>query len=199
MKRGFVLIALALPLAACISILPKQAPPPLVYALTAAEPGGAATENVKPIVIAVESPTAPRTLSGTDIVWVKHGRLAAIAGASWDGRTPDLLQTVLIHTIDRAGAARGAVVAGSARADAEIGWDLINFAVMENGALEARFTAHVNLLAARDRHLISSLEIDERAPLNDRSSSAAAAALQEAARAGAAKIAAWAAAQTPAP
>ena len=201
MKLSFVLLAamVTAPLGGCISLLPKPPPAPKVYTLEAGPPPQAPAGAAKQIVIAVAQPDPPRALSGADIAWMKDGRIAYVDGAQWAGRGPDLLQALLVHTIDRSGGVRGAVRAGEGRADSEITWDLITFGVVENGAPQARFVAQAKLFGARSRALIATLEVDESAPLSGRSSAAAAQALQEASRRAAAKIAAWAVANTPEP
>jgi ABC-type uncharacterized transport system auxiliary subunit len=204
-RASYVLIAAirAAPLGGCVSLLPKPAPAPRIYTLEAAAPQSASQSApavaAKNVVIGVAEPDPPRALSGADIVWAKNGQISYIDGAQWAGRGPDLLQSLLIHTIDRSGLARGAVRAGEARADSEVRWDLLAFGVTEDGAAEARIAARVNLFTARTRELAASMEVDERAPLRGRSSAAAAEALQQAARQAADKIAAWAVANTPAP
>ena len=194
----FALLALSMPLAGCISVLPKPPPAPLVFPLAAAD-APAPSVAASPIVIAVERPGTPRALSGADIVWMKDGHIAYIDGVTWDGRAPDQLQTLLVRTIDRSGGAKGAVRAGEGHADSILSLDLAEFGIVEDGGLEARFTGHANLFTPRDRRLIAALEINEHEPLKDRSSSAAAAALQGVARTAATKLATWAAAQTPLP
>ncbi len=202
--RAFLALAalaamFAAPLGGCISLLPKPAPAPRIYTLEAAAGQTEAQDRAKTVVIAVAQPDPPHALSGSDIVWAKDGQIAYIEGAQWAGRGPDLLQALLVHTIDRSGLARGAVRAGEGRADSEVRWDLLAFGVNEDGVAEARLAARVNLFTARTRDLTASMEVDERVDLKGRSSAAAAEALQQAARQAAAKIAAWAVANTPAP
>jgi ABC-type uncharacterized transport system auxiliary subunit len=194
-----VLIALVLaPLAGCIRLLPKPPPPPLIYPLEAAPaPAAPVAQAPRDIVIAVAAPDATRALSGSDIAWRRGGALAYIEGAAWEGRNVDLLQTLLVHTIDRRGLATGAVRTGEGRADVEIRWDLTAFEIVEDGGLEARLQASVKLLNARTRVLLASSEIDERAPVADRAAGVAARSLEEVARRAAARIADWAVAQAP--
>jgi ABC-type uncharacterized transport system auxiliary subunit len=197
MKLALVALALVPFVSGCISLLPKAPPPPRIYSMEAAPPVATKFAS-KPVVIAVGQPSTSRALAGSDIAWSKDGQLAYVGGATWAGRGPDLLQTVLVHTIDRSGLVTGAVRSGEGRADSEIGWDVVTFGVVEEGGvLEGRLIARAKLFGARDRMLLSALEIDERAALRDRSTTAGAAALEQAARNASVKIAEWAARNTP--
>jgi cholesterol transport system auxiliary component len=182
----------------CIRLLPKPPPPPLLYPLEAApESDQSAAAMPKNVVISVAEPDAPRSLDGSDIAWRKEGALAYVDGVSWEGNDLTLLQTLLVHTIDRRGEVRGAVRSGEGSANVQLRWDLIAFEVEEDGALEARLQTNVKLFDARTRRLIVQREFDERAPLANRSSAAAARALQAVARSAAAKISQWAALESP--
>jgi ABC-type uncharacterized transport system auxiliary subunit len=194
MSSRFLLLAPTLLFASgcSIGLLPKPAPAPIVYSLEAA-PRGQAAElprmAPKNITVAVAEPTATRALTGRDISWRKDGALAYVEGANWEARNTDLLQTLLIDTIDRQGAVRGAIRAGDGSANVELHWDVAAFEVDEDHGLQAVFRTTVKLFDARTRQLIMTNEFDETAPLSDRSARIAAVALETAARAAAATIA----------
>jgi ABC-type uncharacterized transport system auxiliary subunit len=184
-----------------IGLLPKPAPAPTVYSLEAASRGANAEGRgvSKNIVVAVAEPTATRALAGRDIPWRKDGALAYVEGANWEERNTDLLQTLLVDTIDRQGGMRGAIRSGDGSANVELHWDVAAFEIDEDHGLQAVFRTTVKLFDARTRQLISSMEFDETAPLSDRSARIAAAALETAARSASARIAGWIAQTAPEP
>jgi ABC-type uncharacterized transport system auxiliary subunit len=184
-----------------IGLLPKPAPAPIVYSLEAAPRGAMAAAKMSPknITVAVAEPTATRALTGRDIPWRKDGALAYVEGANWEARNTDLLQTLLIDTIDRNGGVRGAIRSGDGSANVELRWDVAAFEVDEDHGLQAVFRTTVKLFDARTRQLIMTNEFDETAPLSDRSARVAAIALETAARAAALRIAAWTAQNAPEP
>jgi ABC-type uncharacterized transport system auxiliary subunit len=169
----------------------------MLYGLDAAPAGQLPNYPPKNTVISVAVPDAPRALSSADLAWRRDGVLAYVEEASWQGRNLDLLQTLLVHTFDRGGKVRGAVRAGEGGSNAEIRWDLIAFEVVEGASLEARFQANVKLFETRTRRLMAQREFTEAVPMSDRSTGAAARALEQAARNAASKIADWTAAEAP--
>ncbi|MEJ0023611.1 MAG: ABC-type transport auxiliary lipoprotein family protein [Alphaproteobacteria bacterium] len=203
MQPRFLLLAPALLLtSACsIGLLPKPKPAPIVYSLEAAPRGQVDTAQIAPknVTVAVAEPTATRALTGRDISWRKDGALAYVEGASWEARNTDLLQTLLVDTIDRHGGVRGAIRAGDGSANVELHWDIAAFEVDEDHGLQAVFRTTVKLFDARTRQLIMTKEFDETSPLSDRSARIAAAALEAASRAAAEKIADWTAVNAPEP
>lgn len=192
------MLAAAMATSGCIRLLPKPPPPPLIYALEAA-PAPAQTSSAAPknVIVGVAQPDASRALSSSDIAWRKDGALAYVEGAVWEGRNLELLQTLLMRTIDRGDDVRGAVRVGEGSSNVDIRWDLNTFEIEETAALSAHMQTSVKLFESRTRRLISSQEFDERVPLGDRSSGAAARALETAARNVAGKIAMWVAQEAP--
>ncbi len=203
MQLRFSLLAPALLIASgcSVGLLPKPAPAPIVYSLEAAPRGAMAAALMAPknIVVAVAEPSATRALTGRDISWRKDGALAYVEGANWEARNTDLLQTLLIDTIDRHGGVRGAIRSGDGSANVELRWDVAAFEVDEDHGLQAVFRTVVKLFDARTRQLITTMEFDETAPLSDRSARVAAVALETAARAAARRIADWTAQNAPEP
>jgi len=185
--KPLTMAAAALCLAGCISLLPEPPPPSAIYSLRAGpvEPLGGAP---KPLVLAVAEPTAPRSVSGADIVWRRDSTIAFMEGAVWDGAAPDLLQAMLVDVMDRRCGVRAVV-----RADAEVRWDILAFEVVEDGSrLEARIETVAQLLTLRDRMVVAHARFDATAPISSRSGRAAAAALERVATEAAIKTADWA-------
>jgi ABC-type uncharacterized transport system auxiliary subunit len=192
-------VLLTLGASACVHVFPEPPPAPTIFSLEAAPAGPAPSAAPKDVVIAVATPNATAAQSGNDIAWRTNGTLAFVEGASWEGRKLDLLQTLLIRTIDRRGASRGAAPSGEGVANAEIRWDLIAFEIREAGDLKAHMQVSAKVFDARTRRLIAAREFEENVPIQGRSTAAAAQALEQVARQAAAKIADWAVAQTPEP
>jgi ABC-type uncharacterized transport system auxiliary subunit len=199
MRQIAVAVLLALSASACVNLLPEPPPAPTIFALDAA-PAGAPTQGLpKDVVISVATPAATTAMSGNDIAWRTNGTLSFVDGASWEGRKLDLLQNLLVHTIDRRGGARGAVRSGEGTANAELRWDLIAFEVLEAGDLAAHMHVYAKVFDSRTRRLISAREFEEKVPMSGRSMAVAARALEQTAQQMAAKIADWAVDAAPTP
>jgi ABC-type uncharacterized transport system auxiliary subunit len=199
MRQIAVAVLLALGASACVHIFPEPPPAPTIFSLVAAPAGPASSAIPKDVVISVATPTATSALSGNDIAWRTNGTLAFVEGASWEGRKLDLLQNLLVHTIDRRGTARGAVRYGEGSSNAEIRWDLMAFEVVEAGDLKAHMQVSAKLFDARTRRLIAAREFEENVPMSGRSMAVAAAALEQVAQQAAAKITDWAVDAAPTP
>ncbi len=201
MKRlaGLAAIA-ALALGGCVSLLPKPPPPPAIYSLRA----GAVERMAGPpkdLVIGVTAPEAPRSVAGADIVWRTGPQIAFMERAAWDGSAPELLQDMLVDTMDRRGGVRAVTRAGGGvRSDANLTWDVLTFEVLEaDGKLEARIEVVARLIDLRTRAITVVQRFNANAPISARSGRAAAAALERAAGAATLQIADWAIAQAEAP
>jgi ABC-type uncharacterized transport system auxiliary subunit len=191
MIARFVVLAPLL-CAACVAVLPEPPPPARIYRLTATDTPTRAAVPVA-LVVAVAPPFATRMTAGTDIVWRRDGELAVMDRGAWDGAAVDLLQTLLVDTIDRSGAVRSAVRVGDgARADLEPRWDVERFEVEETGSsLTAHFAVNARVIDTRTRQVLEDYRTQTSAPIGDRSGRVAAAALEQAARAGAEALAVW--------
>ncbi len=190
MMRALVLVTPAL-LGGCISLLPAPPPPPRIFVLEAGPVAPAQQARVD-AVIAVSAPTGERSILGPDLVWRSGDELAFVAQTQWSNRAEPALQSLLVETLARQGRFRAATRAGEARADYEIRWDVQDFEI-DGAAMSARFVADVRLVDVRGRRILEQRMISAEAPLSDRSSSVAAQALAQAARAGAGEIAGFAA------
>ncbi|MDX2234964.1 MAG: ABC-type transport auxiliary lipoprotein family protein [Hyphomonadaceae bacterium] len=180
-------------LGGCISLLPDPPPPAAIYSLRAGEVARQAAP-AKDVVIGVSEPVAPRSAAGADIVWRTGPQIAFMERAAWDGAAPDLLQDMLIDTIERRGGARAVVRMGAGvRSDVSVQWDVLAFEVVEGeGPLEASIALSVRLVDMRTRAITRVERFSARAPISQRSGRAAAAALERAAGDAMVKIADWA-------
>lgn len=187
-------------LSGCISLLPKPPPPAMIYTLRAGEVERV-TAEVKPIVLSVSEPSAPRSVAGADIVWRTGASIAFMDKGAWDGTAPDLLQDMLIDVIDRRGAVRAVVrTGGGVRADADVRWDVQTFEIVEDGSkLDAEIVVAAKLVDLRTRTLMADERFEAHAPISSRSGRAAAAAMERAARDVSLQIANWAAEKAPVP
>ena len=190
MKRALILAA-ALALCGCISLLPKAPPPPRTFMLSA---GDVARAPGAPIdaVIAVAEPTGERALLGADMVWSTGNEVAYVGHTQWSDHAGDALQAMLVETLSRQGRFRAAGRTGEASAQYEIRWEVLNFQI-DNASMSARLRADVKLTQAPGRQVIAQEIIEASAPVADRSQTSAAAALTQAAREGTARIALFAA------
>lgn len=191
MKRASILLPVLM-LGGCISLLPEPPPPPRIFAL---EPGDVAP-LVQPgpvdAVIAVSQPAGERAILGTDLVWRTGDELAFVAQTQWSTRAEFALQSMLVETLTRQGAFRAATRSGDGRADYEIRWEVLDFQIAQDD-MKARFVADVRIVQAPGRRIVAQRIIGAEAPVESRSSNAAAQALSRAAREGSARISAFAA------
>jgi ABC-type uncharacterized transport system auxiliary subunit len=190
MKRALILAA-ALGLGGCITLLPKQPPPPRTFMLSAgdvARADGAAVDAVA----AVARPTGEPALLGTDMVWSTGDEIAYVAHTQWSGHADDALRALLVETLSRQGRFSGAAPSGEINAQYEIRWAVLSFQI-DNASMTARFAADVRITKAPGRQIVAQQIISAEALVADRSQAVAAAALTQAARQGCARIAAFAA------
>ncbi len=195
--RMILAASAALLVSGCISILPDAPPPPNVYTMRAGAVGPLGA-TPKPLVIVVGTPSAQRMAAGSDIVWRTGPEIAVLERVAWDDSAPDLLQTMLAETLDRRGAFRAALRGGGgARGDFDVRWDVLAFEVVEDGGLEAVFTATVRLIDSRSRVVVETKRFETRAPIASRSGRLAAGALEKVAQDACLQIADWAAEKAP--
>lgn len=189
-RASLLLLVPALMLGGCIKLLPDPPPAPRLYVL---EAGQVARVEGAPIdaVISVSDPAGSRTILGASVVWRTGDQLAFIGQTEWNGHAEDLLQGVLLDTIQHQGRFRAAVRTGDARADYEVRWTVTNFEVTESD-MKAHFQAQATVVAT-GRHVIASEFFTTEASVADRSATAATNALARAAREGSARIGLFAA------
>jgi len=190
MKRALILAA-ALSMSGCISLLPKAPPPPRTFLLNAGEVASVQGQQID-AVIAVAQPTGERALLGEEMAWSTGEELAYVGHAQWSGHADGALQALLVETLSRQHRFRAATRTGEASAQYEIRWEVLNFQV-DNASMTARFRADVKLTQAPGRQVVTQEIVEATAPVAGRSQTSAAAALTQAAREGAARIALFAA------
>ncbi|NNC36854.1 MAG: hypothetical protein EX271_07360 [Acidimicrobiales bacterium] len=132
--RVLSVIALGVIMSGCVSLLPDPSPAPTIYRLSvpqSLEDSRASSDNV----VNIEYPTAPRGLSGTDIVLSPDGRrLTSAAQANWAEAVPSMVRNSLIDTLARDGQVIGVIPKGSTRVPYRLNTDLRRFeAVFDQG------------------------------------------------------------------
>ncbi len=182
----YPLLLAPLLLSGCISLLPKQPPPPRIYALEADDPSALNQPRIE-AVIAVALPTGERSILGSDMVWRTGDELAFVAQSQWSNRADLALQSLLVETLIRQRGFAAATRTGEARGDYEIRWEVLDFEIAET-SMTARFSADVKLVSLPGRRIVAQEIITTEAPVSERSSSVAAQALARAAREGSARI-----------
>jgi cholesterol transport system auxiliary component len=152
------LVAAALALAGCDGVLPKPAPPPALYRLTAASdfPAGAIAA---PVQLQIEVPAAEAALDTPRIALSRSATtLDYFADVAWTDRLPLMLEARLVDSFDNAHrlVALGARAA-DARSDALLTLELRHFEAEYGAAGPPRWrielTAH--LISAADRKVIA--------------------------------------------
>ena len=134
-KRLGLLIAIAIltvPLAGCITLLPKPGKPPAIVAMRAA-PTVPREAQQYPFTIGIGEPTMPAILLGNQIVVLRKDRtFAFVDGLRFSASAPLSIQNVVLETFDLAGSTRAAVRAVNiARPDYELPFDVSDFQVTE--------------------------------------------------------------------
>lgn len=156
--RALSVISILVLSTGCLSLLPEPSPAPTVYRLTVPQ---SLSSNAAPPgkVINIEYPTAPRVLSGTNIVLSPDGRrLTSAVAANWAEAIPSMLRDFLIDTLARDGQVIGVVPKGSTRVPYRLNIDLRRFeAVFDQGEEAAPNTIvqiNVALTDTKTRQLV---------------------------------------------
>ncbi|OYU75025.1 MAG: hypothetical protein CFE32_15815 [Alphaproteobacteria bacterium PA3] len=134
-KRLGLLIAVAMltvPLAGCITLLPKPGKPPAVVAMRA-DPTVPRQAQQSPYTVGIGVPTMPAILLGNQIAVMRKDRtFAYVDGLRFSASAPLSIQNVVLETFDLAGSTRAAVRAVTiARPDYELHFDVSDFQVTE--------------------------------------------------------------------
>ncbi|HEY3918782.1 MAG TPA: ABC-type transport auxiliary lipoprotein family protein [Stellaceae bacterium] len=188
--------AAALALAGCSGILPKPAPPPALYRLTAAADFPAAA-GVSPVQLLIETPTAEAALDATRIALSRSATtLDYFADSAWTDRLPVLLQARLFDSFQNAH--RLIVLAGAAGAahgDAILTLSLRHFEAEYGAAGPPRWHIELtaDLIAAADRKVLATRTFNATADAAQNDMPAIVDAADKAWRGVAAQIVDWAA------
>jgi cholesterol transport system auxiliary component len=182
--RAGLLLAIALMLANCASLLPKrEGPSPALFQLTAAKsfPGA---ERALDIKLSVDEPAAPRALD-IDRIAIKPSpyELKYLAGARWSDRAPRMLQMLLVESFDNAMTKGGVGRPGEGlRTDYLFTSELRNFEVDDTGAgrPRARVRLSAKLLTVPGGRLIAAQSFAHEAQAGSRSTGAVVEAFDEA-------------------
>jgi cholesterol transport system auxiliary component len=153
-----ILLAAAFALAGCGDILPKPAPPPALYRLTAATDFPAAG-TPSPTQLQIDIPIADAALDSTRIALSRSATtLDYFADSAWTDRLPVLLQTRLLESFQSAHRLVALAGAGSAaHGDVILVINLRHFEAQygASGAPQWRVELNADLVSATDRKVIA--------------------------------------------
>jgi ABC-type uncharacterized transport system auxiliary subunit len=116
----------------CITLLPKPGKPPSIVTMRA-DPSLMRTQTPAPFSMGIGLPTMAAILASNKIaVRGDDGAYAYVDRLIWSAAAPQTIQSVILETYDRAGAARAAVRALTvARPDFEVHFDINAFEVTQ--------------------------------------------------------------------
>jgi len=150
-------ILVAFLLVSCSDILPKPAPPPALYRLTAAANFPAAAPA--PIQLQIDVPSAEAALDTTRIALSRSATtLDYFADAAWTDRLPLVLQAQLLASFQNAHRLVPLAGAGSAaHGDAVLAIELRHFEAQygASGPPQWRIELNADLISATDRKVIA--------------------------------------------
>ena len=177
MFRSIVVLACALSLSACLSIIPEPEAPNALYRLGPLESDTARTLEAS---VNIRQPEAPRILAGTEMVARDaEGAIRLVENVEWADRSTRLLQLALLDHLGGTGEGLAVLPESGARTDYELSWRLSDF-VLEGRDAIARI--ELTLLGTRDRKPIAQTVVSTRVGAEGSSNGARATALAEAGR-----------------
>lgn len=201
-KRMAVLAAtaMALGLSGCISLLPESEPSTLYRLNPTINEAGVTMDGQ---TIKVDRPSAPRALSGDRLaIEFQGGQIAYLAGVNWISPAPDLVQSLMIDTIDRS--VEGLTASrpdDGVNTGYSIRSELRHFeAVYDNGSGSAplvKVALRVRVVDESTRELLGVRTVDGTARADSNNQRAIVAAFNIAASEAAAELAAWASSVVP--
>jgi cholesterol transport system auxiliary component len=152
------LLAAALALTGCSDILPKPAPPPVLYRLAAASDFPSAGVTA-PTQLQIEVPSAEAALDTTRIALSRSATtLDYFADAAWTDRLPLVLQSQLLASFQNAHRLLALAGAGAAaHSDALLTIELRHFEAQYGaaGPPQWRIELNADLISAVDRKVIA--------------------------------------------
>lgn len=168
-------VASALPLASCISVLPKQPKPNALYRLPLPD-----VTVTLPVDVVILEPDAPRLIGGRSIAAIgPQGGLRVVSGVAWADRSTRLLQIGMINTFSDSGPGLALDDAAGINAAAELFWRVDDFSLLgDRGYCSLQLT----LLEGRTRQPIAQTRINSESQSEGESAEARAHALAEAGR-----------------
>ena len=158
LARAPAVLFAALLLAGCALASVGQGPPAEIYVLTAPEPAlpGAAAANVQ---ILVEQPDTPAEIDSNRIVFQPTpNEIQYFAAAQWADRAPDMVQRLIVETLDSTDKFLSVSRASAGRRyDYALAGELRTFAAMpgEGGGDVVRVALHVKLIDHRSRSIVA--------------------------------------------
>ena len=181
---------------ACVSLLPESEPSAIYRLAPSLSETEASEKNVREAIL-IERPDAPRGLAGNRIATTDEGgQISYIAGAEWISPTPDLVQSLLVDTFDRALEGYTAARSGDGvNTRYVLRTELRQFeAVYDRGgnrAPLARVSLRVRLIDDDDKALIDVTTIEGEARADRNRQGAIVDAFSQAAKSAAAGLADW--------
>lgn len=155
--RAPAVLLAALLLGGCALASVGQGPPPEIYVLTAPEPAlPGAVANVQ---ILVEQPDTPAEIDSNRIVFQPTpNEIRYFAEAQWADRAPDMVQRLIVETLDSTDKFLSVSRASVGRHyDYALAGELRAFAAMpgEGGGDVVRVALHVKLIDHRSRSIVA--------------------------------------------
>jgi cholesterol transport system auxiliary component len=194
-RSAIVVLAAGFALAACGDILPKPAPPPALYRLTAAT-DFPRTATTAPVQLQIEIPSAEAGLDTTRIALSRSATtLDYFADAAWTDRLPLMVQDRLLESFENSHRLVAFASAGSARGGAILAVQLRHFEAQYAGEGPPRWRIELSaaLIEATDRKVIASRSFTGGADAARNDMATIVESADEAWRAVAAQIVEWAA------
>jgi cholesterol transport system auxiliary component len=187
MKTGLVAAVAALSCAACStgSLFDSDVPVPSAYVISAAPAGALTGAPTTPVDVSIGRPDFAPGLDTDRIAVLKGRKLDYFRGVRWGGRTVEVVQSVLVATMNdqqlfRSVTAEQSRVANDYTLDVEVR----NFeADYANGAIpEAHVLIIGRLIRITDRKLVATVSSDARVRATEERMHAVAAAFESAAQ-----------------
>lgn len=173
--RPLFSVLLALPLAACSSLLNVQRTPFTIYAPQLAAPAPAADVQRVDWQLAVETPLASDALDTVRIVVMPSpGVIEVFPGARWSDSAPALLRNLLVQGFEASGRITGVGSSASGlRADYALGIALHDFQFEVAGSTRAVIRLQARLLDYTTNRVLAAHAFDIEAPAGGSDAAAA--------------------------
>jgi cholesterol transport system auxiliary component len=187
MKTGLLAVVAALSCAACStgSLFDSDVPTPSGYVIAAAPPGSLTGAPTTQVDVSIGRPDFAPGLDTDRIAVLKGRQLDYYRGVRWGGRTVEVVQSVLVSTINdqqlfRSVTAEQARVANDYMLDVEVRNFESDYA---NGAIpEAHVMIIGRLIRVVDRKLVTTVTSNARVAAREESMTSVAAAFESAAQ-----------------